>query len=63
MIYLYIYHDGKGIYDYLQDSWEICKELALEYFGVPIDSWKEITPVEWVNGKGVSITLCNRFFY
>lgn len=37
---LYVYEEQHCIYDYLLGSAEICKEFALEKFGVPIDSWK-----------------------
>jgi len=37
--YLYVYENGRCIYDYLQDSTEMCKAFALEEFNVPIDSW------------------------
>ena len=40
--YLYVYKGEVDIYDYLQDSIDICKEQAYEEFGVPLDSWKEI---------------------
>lgn len=38
--YLYVYEKGECIKDYLQDSIDLCKEFALEEFGVPLDSWK-----------------------
>jgi len=37
--YLYVYENGQCVYDYLQDSIEMCKEFALEEFSVPLDSW------------------------
>jgi len=40
--YLYVYENGKCIYDYLQDSVKDCIEFALEEFGLPLDSWSEI---------------------
>jgi hypothetical protein len=40
--YLYIYESGKCTYDDLQDGIRNCKEVALEDFGVPLDSWKEV---------------------
>ena len=38
-VYLYIYDNGRCIYDYLQNSIEICKKIAYEKYGVPLDSW------------------------
>jgi len=38
--YLYVYNsEGKCIFDYLQDSEKMCKEFALEEFGVPLAIW------------------------
>ena len=37
--YLYVYHDGRCEFDYLQTSAEICMEFAQELWGVPRDSW------------------------
>jgi hypothetical protein len=37
--YLYVYCNNKCIKDILQDSIEICKEVALEEFGVPMGKW------------------------
>lgn len=42
-VYLYIIENGKYIKDYLQDSIEACKSLALEEYGIPVDSWLRIT--------------------
>jgi len=41
--YLYIYINGKCEYDYLQDTVEYCKEQAFEEFGIPLDSWVEVS--------------------
>lgn len=41
--YLYIYKNDQCIYDYLQNSIEVCKTLALEDFEVPMDKWVEVT--------------------
>ncbi len=41
--YLYIWKNGIGLNDYLQDSLAICKEQAFEEFGIPLDCWVEIT--------------------
>ncbi|WP_421977250.1 hypothetical protein [Roseivirga seohaensis] len=38
-VYLYVYQNGKCIRDYLQNSIEACKEIALENFDVPIEKW------------------------
>ena len=40
-VYLFIYKDDNCIKDILQDTINICKEVALEEFGVPIEIWKE----------------------
>ncbi len=41
-VYLYVYEGGKSVYDCLQDNIKICMEIALEEYGVPFESWKEI---------------------
>lgn len=38
--YLYLYVNGRCIRDELQDSVEICKEVAFNNYGVPLDIWK-----------------------
>jgi hypothetical protein len=38
-VYLYIYENGRCIWDDLQDDFDMCKRVALEDFGVPMDSW------------------------
>ena len=38
--YLYVYDGGKCIYDCLQDTIDICKEIALEKYQVPLESWQ-----------------------
>ena len=40
--YLYIYEGEKCIQDTLQDTVEMCKEVALEDFDVPLNGWKEV---------------------
>jgi len=37
--YLYIFEDEKCIKDYLQNDIEVCKKLAFEDYGVPLDRW------------------------
>jgi hypothetical protein len=39
--YMYAWATNEA-YDYLQDTLEAAKDDALEYFGVPMDSWKEV---------------------
>ncbi len=39
---LYIFKDGKGLYDNVQDTLEFCKEDAYEEFGIPLENWEEI---------------------
>lgn len=44
--YIYVWErnrQGKGLYDYLQDSLEIAKRFAFQRFGVPLDAWREVT--------------------
>ena len=38
--YLYVYKNGKCIYDYLQDTLILTKEFAREEFGVLEDNWE-----------------------
>jgi hypothetical protein len=38
-VYLYVYENGRCIYDCLQDDFKMCREFALEKFNVPLDSW------------------------
>lgn len=40
--YLYLWKNGVGLADYLQDTLDICKEQAFEEFGIPKNSWVEI---------------------
>ncbi|MFA4994225.1 MAG: hypothetical protein WC521_02850 [Bdellovibrionales bacterium] len=40
--YLYVWENGKGLYDYLQDTFAIAVDQAFEEFGVPKNSWKQI---------------------
>jgi hypothetical protein len=40
---MYVWKDQKGIYDTVQNTLEICKEVAFEEWGIPIDIWIEIT--------------------
>lgn len=44
--YIYVYDNGKNIYDYLLMSAEECKEFALDEWGVPLDQWKEASDSE-----------------
>jgi hypothetical protein len=39
-VYLYVIENGKCVKDFLQDSIEVCKSLALEEYGIPIESWR-----------------------
>lgn len=39
--YLYVYEGEQCVKDYLQNDIEICKQIAFEYFGVPLDKWLE----------------------
>jgi len=40
--YLYVIKDGKCVKDFLQDSIEVCKSLALEEYGISLNSWNLI---------------------
>ena len=40
--YLYIVQNGECIKDYLQNSIDICKTIALDEYGVSLDSWRLI---------------------
>ncbi|MEM7382780.1 MAG: hypothetical protein AAF400_00380 [Bacteroidota bacterium] len=49
-VYMYVskseeYKPGKYFRDDLQDSIDICKEVAYEDYGVPLDAWEEIEPL------------------
>ena len=37
--YLYVFEGEKVLYDFLQSSIDVCKNQALEDFGVPLDAW------------------------
>jgi hypothetical protein len=39
--YLYVFENGQGTHDYLQDSLEAAQDFALEKFQVPLQAWKE----------------------
>jgi len=39
--YIYVYENGRGIADYLQDTLEIAKSFTQEKFGVSLDAWKQ----------------------
>ena len=39
--YLYVFRGHDCIYDYLQDSVDICKKQAKEEFGVPLGAWEK----------------------
>jgi len=41
--YLYVFKNGKCILDYLQDSFEIATDIALEEYGVPKEAWIQVT--------------------
>ena len=40
--YMYIYKNGKGFRDELQDSIEICKKRAYREYGIPLEGWEEV---------------------
>ena len=37
--YLYVFEGENVLYDFLAESIDACKNLALEDFGVPLESW------------------------
>ena len=40
--YLYVYEsDGSNSYDYLQNTFEVCKRFANKRFDVPLSAWKQ----------------------
>ena len=39
--YLYVFDGDNCVKDYLEDSVEACKSLALEEYGIPINEWHE----------------------
>lgn len=39
--YLYVWEDGKGIRDDLQDTLEAAQRVAQNMFDVPLDAWKQ----------------------
>ena len=42
--YLYVFDtDSVNIQEYLQDTVQACKEIALKEFDVPLDAWQEET--------------------
>ncbi len=41
--YIYVYENGHGLYDYLQDTLEIAMDFAFEKFHVPKDAWQRVT--------------------
>ncbi len=44
--YMYITKNGKGFRDELQNNIDICKEQAYEDYGVPLNAWQELSPIE-----------------
>jgi hypothetical protein len=40
--YIYVYENGRNVYDYLQDSLEQAKDFAFRKFQVPTSAWKQI---------------------
>jgi len=40
-VYMYVFQGENCIEDILQDTIDLCKEVALEKYGVPIDVWKK----------------------
>lgn len=39
--YLYVWENGIGIDDDLQDTLQFAKEAAMEY-GIPLDAWQQV---------------------
>lgn len=40
--YLYVYKNGHGIRDDLQDTLEWAMRVALNDYGVPLDAWQQV---------------------
>lgn len=40
--YLYVFEGGKCIRDYLQDTFEIAVESAMEDYNVPKEAWRKV---------------------
>jgi hypothetical protein len=40
---LYVYENDFCIYDSDQDTLKMCQEEAFKEFGIPLDSWVEVT--------------------
>lgn len=40
--YLYVWEGEKNTFDYLQDTLHFAKRQALEDFGVPLDTWRQV---------------------
>lgn len=39
--YLYVYEGTVCVNDCLQNDIETCKQIAYEYYKIPIDNWRE----------------------
>ena len=40
--FLYVYDEKISKYDWLQNDIEMCKQVAFERYGIPLDSWIEV---------------------
>ena len=40
--YLYVYENGKDVYDGLQDTLQFAMEEAYERFNIPLDLWRQV---------------------
>lgn len=41
-VYLYVFKGEICIKDYLQDSIDACKDIALKEYGIPLNKWHEV---------------------
>ena len=40
--YIYVYENGRAIYDYLQDNLEQAKGFSFRKFHVPVTAWQQV---------------------
>lgn len=41
--YVYVWENGRGVYDYLQDTLDLAKGFAFRKFQVPLDAWTQVS--------------------
>ncbi len=40
--YLFVFENGRDLYDYMQDELEIAIDFAFSKFGVPKEAWRQV---------------------